>query len=206
MASKPAPKKAPPAKTPKAKKPAARKSAAGIGALVAIYALSDPETGEIRYIGKANDPRARLKSHIRDSRRRNTPVCCWIKKLAQHGATPTMSILEWTDDWIEAERRLIAKYRAENTNLLNIADGGDQPACTREQRIRNATRQAATQNKPLWALKRAIGIARRSFEDKGDFERFATMDYLALRLGQVSIETQMRVAKAWGFCPEGQTS
>jgi len=43
-----------------------------------IYALTDPSTGEVRYIGKANDPSARLKSHLMDSRRRNTPVYRWI--------------------------------------------------------------------------------------------------------------------------------
>lgn len=58
MASKPAPKQAPSIAT---KPAAAEKVRAGIIAPVAIYALSDPETGEIRYIGKANNPRARLR-------------------------------------------------------------------------------------------------------------------------------------------------
>ena len=48
---------------------------------VEIYALLCPNTKDVRYIGKANDSEKRLKSHIRDSRRRNTPVYCWIKKL-----------------------------------------------------------------------------------------------------------------------------
>ena len=167
MASTPAPKKAPPAKTPKAKKPAARKSAAGIGALVAIYALSDPETGEIRYIGKANDPRARLKSHIRDSRRRNTPVYCWIRKLQEGGQAPSMAVIEWAVDWVEAEKRHIAAYRAEGARLLNLADGGDEPACTAEQRRMNGAQVARSRNKTVWATNRHLGQLQRYFDKAG---------------------------------------
>lgn len=29
-----------------------------------IYALSDPRTGEVRYVGKANDPKGRLRGHL----------------------------------------------------------------------------------------------------------------------------------------------
>lgn len=36
--------------------------------LIAIYALREPDTGEIRYIGKATDAMARFKSHMRDAR------------------------------------------------------------------------------------------------------------------------------------------
>jgi hypothetical protein len=57
--------------------------------------LRDPATNEVRYIGKANDSMKRLKTHIRDSRRRNTPVYSWIKKLASKGLVPTFSKRLW---------------------------------------------------------------------------------------------------------------
>lgn len=37
-----------------------------------IYALADANTGEIRYIGKANDPAKRLQGHMSDSIRRES--------------------------------------------------------------------------------------------------------------------------------------
>ena len=39
--------------------------------LIAIYALREPDTGEIRYIGKATDAMARFKSHMRDRQKFN---------------------------------------------------------------------------------------------------------------------------------------
>ena len=46
-----------------------------------------------------------------------------------------MRVLELINaDWPEAERRLIAEYRA-NGKLLNVADGGDEPFCSKELRV-----------------------------------------------------------------------
>lgn len=107
--------------------------------LAEIYALCDPDTGEIRYIGKANNSKRRLASHIRDSRRKNMPVHGWIRKLVDSGKMPELIVIELTYDWCEAERRLIAKSRARGDRLLNVADGGNEPHCPRDVRVANAT-------------------------------------------------------------------
>lgn len=99
-----------------------------------IYGLYD-RAGNLRYIGKANDVGARLKSHMRDARRRHTPLYCWLRK---HGK-PEVRVLEsGLAEWREAERRLIAQARARGDRLLNIADGGDEPHCPPEIRRKNA--------------------------------------------------------------------
>lgn len=100
-----------------------------------IYGLADPETGEIRYIGKANDARKRLASHMRDSTRRDTPVYRWIRK---HGKPSLVILIEASRDWRADERRLIAEARRRGDRLLNIADGGDEPFCPHEVRVANA--------------------------------------------------------------------
>jgi hypothetical protein len=105
-----------------------------------IYALCCPDTGEVRYIGKAKDSEARLKSHLRDARRRKTPVYCWINKLMAAGKIPAMRVLEIADDWREAERRLIAQHRG--PRLLNLAEGGDEPHCPSEVRAANGRKNA----------------------------------------------------------------
>jgi|SRR5215217_2940168 len=102
-----------------------------------IYALIGPHDGAVRYIGKANDSAKRLKSHLRDARRRKTPVYDWINMLAKSGMRPTFRVLEIADDWVEAERRLIAEARSRGERLLNVADGGDEPFCSPEVRAAN---------------------------------------------------------------------
>ncbi|CAJ0803088.1 hypothetical protein LMG18090_04388 [Ralstonia mannitolilytica] len=131
-----------------------------------IYALRDPRDGAIRYIGKANNAVKRLASHLRDSRRRNTPVYCWIRKLAESGMVPRLEVLEQADDWAEAERRLIALSRARGDRLLNVADGGDEPFCPREVRAENgrkvaAMRQIDPMQRRIWEIKRALSCALR---------------------------------------------
>lgn len=102
-----------------------------------IYGLYDPRTNELRYIGKANHPQRRLAGHLRECRRRRTPVYDWMRSL---DATPIMLVIEHAADWREAEGRLIAAERAKGTRLLNLADGGDEPKCSDDVRSRNAQR------------------------------------------------------------------
>ena len=102
-----------------------------------IYGLFD-SSGALRYVGKANNAEKRLQSHMRDVRRRPTPLYSWIRK---HGK-PEMRVLRvCTDqDWREAEREIIAAARARGDRLLNVADGGDEPFCSTETRRENGRR------------------------------------------------------------------
>lgn len=130
---------------------------------VEIYALTDPATGEVRYIGKANDAQKRFKSHMRETRR-TTPVYCWIHSLRIQGLLPGLQIIAVCDSdrWKEIERKNIADARLINTKLLNVADGGDEPYCPTAVRIANGKQTALTRaNTPLKAriyfLKRELG-------------------------------------------------
>jgi hypothetical protein len=129
-----------------------------------IYGLHHPETGELRYVGKANHVQKRLKSHLRDARRRNTPLYCWMRTLS---APPRIEVLEEVEDadWKEAERRLVALHRSSG-RLLNLADGGDEPMCPVEVRAENGRKNAkAIQDDPirkqLWLVKKQLGQALR---------------------------------------------
>lgn len=129
-----------------------------------IYGLLHPETGELRYIGKANDPGKRLASHMRDSRRRNTPLYCWIRSLA---ASPVMLVLE-SDclDWPAAERSWIARAKVAGIRLLNLAEGGEQPLCPQHVRRANAVAlNAALDADPIrrraWHLNRQLSASLR---------------------------------------------
>lgn len=133
--------------------------------LPVIYGLTDPRTGEVRYIGKANDAAARLKGHLRETRRRRTPLYDWMRKLADQRIAPGLVVLETCDgDWREAERRLIAEARSRGDRILNLADGGDEPFCSAEVRAENGRKVAATRRidpaaRRVWELKRYVGWA-----------------------------------------------
>jgi len=88
-----------------------------------IYGLKDPITDEIRYVGKSNDPKNRLRRHIKDARgAKNIHRLCWIRGLLTIGLAPVVEILEEVsvDLWGEKENEWISKF----DNLTNMIDGG----------------------------------------------------------------------------------
>lgn len=90
-----------------------------------IYALIDPRNGNVRYVGRADDPQRRLQEHIRAGRtfaRRH--AARWITGLISRGLLPIMKVLEVCslDLWQERERYWIAHYKREK--LTNMTDGG----------------------------------------------------------------------------------
>jgi GIY-YIG catalytic domain len=126
-----------------------------------IYALIDPRTDEIRYIGKANDPKKRLVSHLRDANRRRTPVYSWILSLRKLNLVPEIRVLRLTTDWKTAEREEITKARATGIRLLNLADGGDQPECSLKTRQENGRKVATARPKYIHLCLVLLGQAAR---------------------------------------------
>ena len=90
----------------------------------AIYALLDPRTGLVRYIGKTRNPAKRMEGHVSPGRHSRTPVAKWSRMLRGEGLRPEMMVLEWVDDWQSAERGWIQHGRDEGVSLLNVAKGG----------------------------------------------------------------------------------
>ena len=92
-----------------------------------IYALLDPRTDEVRYIGWSRNPQARLHKHVSDSVKRSTHCHNWVARLLADGYRPLMQIIEETDlaSYAERERFWIAFYRSSGARLTNHSDGGD---------------------------------------------------------------------------------
>ena len=90
-----------------------------------IYALTDPNTHEVRYIGRAKDLTVRLKRHWRGLGRSH--VAKWISALKRHGQRPGVTVLQTVSASCicNAERYWIAHYRALGCPLTNIGDGGE---------------------------------------------------------------------------------
>lgn len=118
-----------------------------------IYGLHDPKTGGLIYIGKADDPEKRLMTHMRDSRRRDTPLYRWIRERGM----PALSVMvRDSADWKADERRLIRAARDAGVPLLNVAAGGDQPAATAASLKRSARTANAKRPKNVMRAYRLI--------------------------------------------------
>lgn len=96
-----------------------------------IYALCDPRTGAVRYVGKTVQPTLRrLVYHVHAARRgtRHLPISRWVWKLLKRKQRPTILEIESVlpgGDWASRERYWIASYRAAGAKLLNLTDGGE---------------------------------------------------------------------------------
>lgn len=91
----------------------------------AVYALLDPASGAVRYIGKSVNPRERYLAHIERARKGvDTHQYRWIRSLLRHKRTPIMILLQFADDLDKAERFWIKYHRDRGADLTNITDGG----------------------------------------------------------------------------------
>lgn len=95
-----------------------------------IYALLDPRTDEVRYIGKTQrSPRKRHNEHIQDAfRKHRLPVQRWTKHLYDNGSWSCLKHLEYVQaggDWAAREKHWIDRFRSDGARLLNLTDGGE---------------------------------------------------------------------------------
>jgi hypothetical protein len=100
------------------------------GGVARIYVLSDPITGEIRYVGwTVRDLSARLKSHIKESliRGRKNRKSTWVFSLNTRGYSPNITLVQEVppEFWKEAEVYWISYFRSIGCSLVNGTTGGE---------------------------------------------------------------------------------
>jgi GIY-YIG catalytic domain len=120
-----------------------------------IYALTEPDTGEVRYIGKSVTPKERHRKHLRD--RTDTHRGRWIRSLLVVGKRPGLLILETgTGDWIAAEVKWIAHYQSDR--LTNATPGGEGVTVMgAESRAKLSAAQRALHADPEWQARWLAG-------------------------------------------------
>jgi hypothetical protein len=94
----------------------------------AIYVLTDPKDGRVRYVGRSMRAHKRLSGHVSESRKHPTKNhrTRWISSLLKVGLQPNLVFIQTgIGDWAEAERGWVAFFRALGCDLTNSTDGGD---------------------------------------------------------------------------------
>jgi GIY-YIG catalytic domain len=84
-----------------------------------IYALTEPETGEIRYVGRSPNVEGRYNTHC--SRKASPRVREWVTDLATRGLKPKLERLAFFPDFASAEwERLFIALHGKTGRLLNV--------------------------------------------------------------------------------------
>lgn len=94
-----------------------------------IYILQDPDTKEVRYVGKTTNFKKRLYQHTNKkvqeySRKRH--LSNWLLKLIKNNKKPIMTVIDETEnDWRSLEMYWISQFKSWGFNLVNLTIGGD---------------------------------------------------------------------------------
>lgn len=131
---------------------------------VYIYTLSDPDTGEVRYVGQTIDLHKRYRWHLYTKRKTGQYRHHWIQQLRGAGKKPVQSVIEITTSALadERERHWIAKHRVEGARLTNLCDGGQGP---RGFKWSAEYREWRKENYHKWSAALSAGKARFSDEE-----------------------------------------
>lgn len=110
-----------------------------------IYALLDPYTNEVRYIGKTKYSLThRLSGHLQS--KQNNHRCNWIASIVKQGKLPNIILIEQTYHWEEAEIFWISYFKFLGARLVNSTSGGEGSCFTGES-LGNIRRILTVRNK-----------------------------------------------------------
>lgn len=131
-----------------------------------VYALVDPRSGAIRYVGMAADAAIRLRRHLRNAGRSRAACSRWISEIRGSGETPEMVVLQEYRDRRSCdigERYWIARARDRGCDLLNQTSGGQCGILSAEARAKSGAKNrgripsAETRAKMSAAAKSRVG-------------------------------------------------
>ena len=89
-----------------------------------IYGLKE-KMGPIRYIGKSDNPKKRLKQHYQYAKRfNNTKKATWMNKVIREGGDIILEIIEVVEYSKWQEREIYWINKLQSNNLTNHDKGG----------------------------------------------------------------------------------
>jgi hypothetical protein len=124
-----------------------------------IYALIDPRTHRVGYVGKTDNPDKRLFDHVRQARHkvgRNTLKGAWLRELTALGLRPDLLVLEECfGEWQSREKYWIAR----TPGLLNEKSGGQigcKPECA--AKISASLKANKARHGPEWRARHSAAM------------------------------------------------
>lgn len=163
--------------------------------MIKIYSLNDPDTLEIKYIGKTVQKlEKRLSGHITKAKYNRTTHCsCWIYSLLLKNKRPIIQLIEecLEDVWVEREQYWIRYYKE---LICNHSIGGENGSlgytCTVEHK--NKISKSLIGRKR--SIEECIAISNGS---KGKILSDTTKEKLRnINIGKIqSLETKLKKSK-----------
>lgn len=122
--------------------------------LKTIYALIDPRTDDVRYVGATVDLPRRLGEHLYRCKREESHCARWLRQLLDDGHKPGVWQLAVVDgDWSPVESYWINVFRG-LFDLTNIMDGGQGASAGVPKSL--ATRQKMSAAATRWQTGRTL--------------------------------------------------
>lgn len=92
-----------------------------------IYCLSDPDTHQVRYVGKSSRPNKRFREHLSSAEAKKTHRDCWVLSLVSSGRSPVFEVLAEVPftEWEFWERAYIRFFKELGCDLTNATEGGE---------------------------------------------------------------------------------
>lgn len=140
-----------------------------------IYALKDPDTSEIRYVGKANDPIKRLGQHYAWAKRGNRRyLYCWMRACS---GIPVLEILAEVPKscWEFFEQAVIYDLLQAGVSLTNLTKGGDGMRPTPETSARIRANQTGRKLSDEWRANISLGLKGKTLGRKFSEEHKARL-------------------------------
>jgi group I intron endonuclease len=100
---------------------------------VFIYILIDPESNQIRYVGKTTDIKRRFRRHINERFLHDSYKDRWLRKIVDSNSLPEIEIIDKVDslNWAYWEKFYISYFKSIGCLLTNGTIGGDEPPSTK---------------------------------------------------------------------------
>ena len=92
-----------------------------------IYSLSDPINGQVRYIGKSDNPSKRLNQHIKNYPNKTNYKNNWISSLTSKNLNPVLDVIDEVEisNWEYWEKYWISQFKAWGFQLTISSEGGE---------------------------------------------------------------------------------
>lgn len=124
-----------------------------------IYTLSDPTTGEIRYVGKTINIKRRFYQHTNKKIQQNskTHVSNWLLSLLDKSNKPIIEIIETCEKaWEEREIYWIEYYKNLGCKLCNISEGGRGCSGYKRSEVQKSKQSLVMLGKNTWMKGRQL--------------------------------------------------